>query len=166
MARRQFQERPDIIDSLSNIELIERYRFDRDGILFLDANLNNILQPKTNRNHSLSSIQKILVTLRYFATDGIQLNDADIHKISQPSVSRIINEVTNAISNPVFSSRFIKFPLSRDQIQKNNADFYGIARFPNVIGVIDGTHIKIQAPRFEEPAYVNRMGYHSINTQV
>ncbi|XP_052256779.1 uncharacterized protein LOC127861985 isoform X2 [Dreissena polymorpha] len=39
-------------------------------------------------------------------------------------------------------------------------------RFPNVIGVIDGTHVQIQAPSIDEPMYVNRMGYHSINTQV
>jgi len=35
-----------------------------------------------------------------------------------------------------------------------------------VIGVIDGTHVQIQAPSIDEPMYVNRMCYHSINTLV
>jgi hypothetical protein len=166
MARRHFKDRQNLIENLTNLELIERYRLDRDGLLFLDANLNEVLQPKSERNHSLSSITKILIALRYFATGGIQLNDADIHSISQPSVSRAVTEVAEAISSPEFSSNFIKFPTTREEILKINGDIFGIARFPNVIGLIDGTHIQIKAPSHEEPSYVNRMGYHSINTQV
>lgn len=44
-------------------------------------------------------------------------------------------------------------------------DFFAIAGFPNVIGAIDGTHIRIQAPATHEHLYVNRKGYHSINVQ-
>ena len=38
--------------------------------------------------------------------------------------------------------------------------------FPNVVGAVDGTHVKIQAPTKDEDDYVNRKGYHSINVQV
>jgi hypothetical protein len=37
---------------------------------------------------------------------------------------------------------------------------------PTTIGCIDGTHIRIQPPKDEEHAYVNRKGEHSINVQV
>ena len=42
---------------------------------------------------------------------------------------------------------------------------------PGVIGVIDGTHIAIVPPNrddliYPEHVYVNRKGYHSINTQL
>lgn len=45
---------------------------------------------------------------------------------------------------------------------------YGI---PGVIGVIDCTHIAIVPPNTDDPfypehIYVNRKGYHSINTQL
>jgi hypothetical protein len=43
---------------------------------------------------------------------------------------------------------------------------YSVANFPGVIGLIDGTHIRIQAPSDHEDQYVNRKGYHSINVQV
>ena len=41
-----------------------------------------------------------------------------------------------------------------------------IAGFPGVVGVIDGTHVRIVAPSLNEDVYVNRKRYHSINTQI
>lgn len=38
--------------------------------------------------------------------------------------------------------------------------------FPRVIGAIDGTHIKITAPRDNGESYVNRKGFHSVQLQV
>ena len=43
--------------------------------------------------------------------------------------------------------------------------FY-FSEFPNVIGSVDCTHVKIQGPTNNEQDYVNRKGYHSINVQV
>ncbi|WAR12576.1 HARB1-like protein [Mya arenaria] len=110
--------------------------------------------------------EKILITLRYLATGGIQLNDGDIHYVSQPSVSRAVGQVIDALANPQLSRQYLKFPLTPQTLHDTKSDFYGIAGFPNVIGVIDGTHVQIKAPSHDEPAYVNRMGYHSINTQI
>ncbi|WAR31749.1 HARB1-like protein [Mya arenaria] len=130
---------PNVFDIYNGRQLLERYRLDREGIEFLEAELNQFIGVAT-RNRSMTVTEKILITLRYLATGGIQLNDGDIHYVSQPSVSRAT-------------------------LHDTKSDFYGIAGFPNVIGVIDGTHVQIKAPLQDEPAYVNRMGYHSINTQ-
>ncbi|XP_067660311.1 putative nuclease HARBI1 [Haliotis asinina] len=62
-------------------------------------------------------------------------------------------------------ARFIHFP-SPAECQRNKVEFHRTANFPGVIGVIDGTHIQIQAPTVTEDVYVNRHHYHSINTQV
>ena len=43
--------------------------------------------------------------------------------------------------------------------------FYNIARFPGVLGCVDGTHIPIVAPVEDEYAYVNRKNFHSISVQ-
>ena len=43
--------------------------------------------------------------------------------------------------------------------------FHEIAGFPNVIGAIDGTHIRIKSPPNDEHLFVNRKNYHSINVQ-
>ncbi|XP_063846915.1 putative nuclease HARBI1 isoform X1 [Scylla paramamosain] len=39
-------------------------------------------------------------------------------------------------------------------------------QFSGVVGVIDGTHIRIVAPHVDEHVYVNRKRYHNINVQV
>ena len=43
--------------------------------------------------------------------------------------------------------------------------FYEPAHFPGVLGLVDGTHIRIQKPSENEADYVNRHFYHSINVQ-
>jgi hypothetical protein len=37
--------------------------------------------------------------------------------------------------------------------------------FPNIIGSLDGTHIRISAPRENQKAYINRKGFHCIQLQ-
>uniref|UniRef100_A0A3P9B6H7 Putative nuclease HARBI1 n=1 Tax=Maylandia zebra TaxID=106582 RepID=A0A3P9B6H7_9CICH len=39
-------------------------------------------------------------------------------------------------------------------------------RFPGVVGVIDGTHVRIIAPSEDEAVFVNRRNFHSINVQI
>ncbi len=51
-------------------------------------------------------------------------------------------------------------------MQPQKTAFMHIAGFPGVVGVIDGTHVRIIAPSEDEDAYVNRKRYHSINVQV
>ena len=43
---------------------------------------------------------------------------------------------------------------------------YQIAGFPDLLGCVDGTHIRIKRPKDNENDFVNRKGYHSINTQI
>ena len=40
-----------------------------------------------------------------------------------------------------------------------------ITNFPEVVGAIDGTHIRIVAPREYEAEFVNQKRYHSLNIQ-
>ena len=40
------------------------------------------------------------------------------------------------------------------------------SEIPNVIGIIDGTHIRIRAPMKNPEVYVNSKRFHSLNVQV
>jgi len=57
-------------------------------------------------------------------------------------------------------------PKTTAEIMKVKVMFYGLARFPKVIGAIDCTHIKLQSPSREYgEQYRNRKGYFSLNLQ-
>jgi hypothetical protein len=51
-------------------------------------------------------------------------------------------------------------------IEENKMKFYDIGNFPNIFGLIDGTHVRIIAPSQHEDQFVNRKGYYSFNVQV
>ncbi|KAK2181225.1 hypothetical protein NP493_405g01000 [Ridgeia piscesae] len=55
---------------------------------------------------------------------------------------------------------------TQQQADRQKAKFLRLAGFPNVVGCIDGTHVRIQAPPTNEHEYVNRKNFHSINVQV
>ncbi|XP_025091606.1 putative nuclease HARBI1 [Pomacea canaliculata] len=54
---------------------------------------------------------------------------------------------------------------TRKEADRQKSKFYNIGGFPNVVGCLDATHIRIQAPRNNEHEYLNRKNYHSLNVQ-
>lgn len=63
--------------------------------------------------------------------------------------------------------RYIRFPCNLNEMADTKAQFEAHFQFPGILGVVDGTHIAVTAlPLVIENAYVNRKGYHSINTQI
>ncbi|WAR26792.1 hypothetical protein MAR_012496, partial [Mya arenaria] len=92
-------DRGNILDKLTNQQLVDRYRFSRAGLNYLETVFGPALEPATMGHKSLSAMDKLLITRRYLATGGIQQNDADMHNVSQPAVSKILTEVTNHLSS-------------------------------------------------------------------
>lgn len=76
---------------------------------------------------------------------------------------RAVRRVTRALFK--VAHQFITWP-SGEQARTVINKFKESSRFPNTIGAIDGTHIKIDAPKENAADYVNRKGYHSIQLQV
>ena len=56
---------------------------------------------------------------------------------------RIIKQVSEAIAR--LKNQYIKFPTS-DILPQIQLEFWRICAFPNVVGTIDCTHIKIPCP--------------------
>lgn len=62
--------------------------------------------------------------------------------------------------------RYIRLPETPEEKMELKVQFYGLARFPKVIGAKDCTHIKLQCPSRENgELYRNRKGYFSLNVQ-
>jgi hypothetical protein len=147
----------------NDVELYQRYRFDRQTILDLIDLVRDDLEPRTLRNHALPPELQLFAALRFYACGSFQQVTGDTVHISQPSMSRVITKVTESLLRHL--QHVIVFP-EHYEVQRLSEEFYEIAQFPGVIGVIDGTHVWIQGPSFHEWRYVNRKNYYSINVQV
>lgn len=89
-------------------------------------------------------MQQLLIALRFYSTNGFLITIGDYGGMDKSTVSRIIVRVSKAIAS--LAHIYIKLPRTREDILRTQRNFYNIAAFPKVIGVIDCTHIKIQSP--------------------
>ncbi|KYM96695.1 Putative nuclease HARBI1, partial [Cyphomyrmex costatus] len=88
-------------------------------------------------NNPISPVIQLLVAIRFYATGSYLITVADFSGISESSAQRIIHRVS-----PIIAA-FIKLSMSAEQIRQNQEEFFQIAKFINVIGCMDCTHIRI-----------------------
>lgn len=92
-------------------------------------------------------------------------NDYNV-SLGQSAVSNAFNECINALYEEICPD-CIYFPTNESEKYEIKEYFFNKTGFPGVIGCIDGTHIKILAPKLEERfKYFNRKGYYSLNATV
>ena len=106
-------------------------------------------------------VQQILIAL--IASGSFLQVVGDTVGVDKDTVSRCIQRVSHALAAK--TDQFIKWPSDQRQ-RKIKQGFYESGGFPGDIGCIDGTHVRITAPNVDEPSFVNRKGYHSLNVQV
>ncbi|XP_031329103.1 putative nuclease HARBI1 [Photinus pyralis] len=161
---RRVYQRTNYFDDMDELSFFRRFRLTKNTVLHLLPQIEEFLEFDNDLNNSISPINKLLATLKFYASSGHQVSIADFKGFHQSTASRVITQVSEAIAGlrPIY----IKMPRDHEVIHTNQ-DFYRIARFPRVLGCIDGTHIKIQSPGGEDAeVYRNRKSVFSINTQV
>lgn len=146
---------------------IRNYRLPRPSVFQLCDKLRNELTHSTKRNHALTVEMQVLIVLRFLGTGSFQAvtGGDELHGVHKSTVSRCISRFCDSLLK--YLPEYIQFPECQREIQNCKEDFYKIARFPNVVGAIDCTHISIKKPN-DENAYVflNRKRYYSINVQL
>lgn len=60
---------------------------------------------------------------------------------------------------------WIRFPSTENELRMAMRSWQRIKQFPNAIGAIDCTHVRINKPTIHGDEYVNRKGYASLNVQ-
>lgn len=135
-------------------EFFRRFRFNRQGIDYLAELLGEELGSMSDRGRPLPMQVSVVAALRYLCTADRQLDVADTLHISQPSVSRIIAKVIDGLNER--KNRFIRFPTEPAAVRRNQHEFHAMAGFPNVVALVDGTHIPIQPPAQNEHVRLKR----------
>lgn len=155
--RRQLREDADPFD-LPDYLFVKLYRLDKNQAREIIDFLTTHLKPKTKRE--ISVVTKVLTALRFYATGNYQrgIGEEHLSSVCQTTVHSIIKEVTNAMVEFIVP-RFIKFPSTRLQRNRNKHEFMNQFGFPGCIGAIDGTHIALLKPHADiEFNFLNRKG--------
>ena len=161
---RRFRELSNPLDTMGDPELVARYRFNRQGVNAIMELIGAEVAHRTGRSRAIPAEIQVLCSLRYFASTVFQMDAADRFNMAQSSVSRCVARVTESLAGKL--TDVVHFPATEAELRQTQHEFYAQHRFPGVVGLIYGTHIRIQAPSSEvEAEYVNRKQYHSINVQ-
>ena len=146
----------------SIFEFNERFRMSSVKIEQLLTDIGPSLYHPTNRSQALSTKLQLCIALHWLGNGGQYHVIADAHGVSKASVCRSLKNVVRAV-NQVKFNQVVNWP---ENVLNVSASFFAKAQFPQVIGCVDGTLIKIDAPNENEPAYVDRNGNHSINCMI
>lgn len=137
------------------------FRVDKEVVVQLENFIGRYLVD-TNRNRALSPREQILTAI-HFMGNGCQYHvNARTHGISKSTVCRCLHRVCRLIAHHLLPL-FVRWPTNSYHLQQQ---FFRLAGFPYVMGVIDGTLIHVDAPNIDEPAFVGRNNKHSINAVV
>ncbi|KAK0132138.1 putative nuclease HARBI1 [Merluccius polli] len=160
---RIFQDHVDLF-SESDEYLFGRFRLPRAVLIDLCNYLEPALRSHTHRSNPVPPHVQVLSTLRFLATGSFQRELGDRVGISQPSISRALPRVVDAINQ--LATEYIQCPYTAEEQVTVKRGFHLIAGLPNTIGAIDCTHVRIKAPSPDSFPYLNRKQYHSINVQL
>lgn len=160
---RVFRDRMNPMDQFNENEFKDRYRLPRNAVIQLVELLKH-LEPMTHRNHSISAVEQLLLTINFYASGGFQISVADNIRVHKSTACRIIKKVSVEIAK--LRQNFIKMPITGEDRNRIKSKFYTIRGFPNVLGAVDCTHIKIQSPGGPTAeVFRNRKGFFSLNVQ-
>ncbi|XP_042905121.1 putative nuclease HARBI1 [Parasteatoda tepidariorum] len=126
------------LEDLETVERRERYVPTRNN------DLEDKLESDTDRNNALTPTEKVLTAVRFYAFGNQQINLGDTQKMSQPSVSRIISEVSQCLAE--LRPQYIYLPQSEAERMEVSRSFYSKFGFPSVYGALDCTLIPILKP--------------------
>lgn len=117
---RTLQQRIDA-DYFTDDEFKNRFRFTKDSVEYI----MNLISEDLNmdaRGSPLNPRQQIMITLRYYATGCFQTVAGDLIGVSQSTACRIVHKVSRSIAR--LSKRFIKMPMTTEEIVSAKKEFY------------------------------------------
>ncbi|CAG4927190.1 unnamed protein product [Colias eurytheme] len=119
-----YRKRPNYFESFDETDFFRRYRLSKSSVLYLLEKIEHALEFPDNRNNSISPINQLLMTLRFYATGSHLLAVADMGGISVATCSRIIKRVSAAIwipvEEPFVDSLFKSYDKRSAEIQRGS----------------------------------------------
>ncbi|XP_012537579.3 putative nuclease HARBI1 [Monomorium pharaonis] len=106
--------------------------------------------------------KQLLITLWFLATPDSYRSIHVQFGVGKATAFRAVRRITYALH--CLAPRFIQWPKG-ETVRCTINEFSKIKNFPNVIGALDGSHIKIRAPKEDAASYICRKQFHAIHLQ-
>ncbi|XP_020621230.1 protein ANTAGONIST OF LIKE HETEROCHROMATIN PROTEIN 1-like [Orbicella faveolata] len=139
-------------------------RMSRDTFDTLLVTLRHKLQREDTRLRNCIPPEKVLAIGLYRLAHGGSFENAGIAmNVGKATAREAFTDVVNALYD--FRNDFIKFPANKVETRASIETFAELSDLPNVAGAIDGTHIKIKAPKESAVDYFSRYQQHDVAVQ-
>ena len=162
--RRVFLRRPDFFQELNDEKFYRRFRFSKDTVRYIIDLIRDEIEPITQRSHSIGADLQVFIALRFYAIGCFQETAGELSGVSQATVCRVVKRVSRCLAH--LKRRFIYMPTGHERADVRRG-LRDIAGLPEIVGVIDCTHVRIKRPSVPNyRAFRNRRGVYSINVQL
>ena len=112
-----------------------------------------IARQNTRMRDAIPVEKRVAVSLWRLATGECYRSCGLMIGLAKPTVVKCCHEFVEAICR--LQDDFIKFPSTRAEISRKIEGFSEKSKVPNVVAVIDGSHIPIKAPKENHKDYFN-----------
>ena len=83
--------------------------------------------------------------------------------VGKTTVIEVVQDVVDALCD--LKNEYIRFPSTNIDVVSTRQTFEVLTDLPNVVGSIDGTHIKIKTPTQSRPDYFSCLQQHNVVVQ-
>ena len=142
----------------------EHFRVTRETFEYLCDLVRVDLQKQHTRFRSPVSVEeRVGLALWRLATGNSYRSCGLQFGLGKSTAKSICSEFEQAVFT--LKDRFIKFPLTIQEIRNKMEEFEESYGIPQIMGAIDGCHIEINAPPDNHEDYFNRKQHYSVNLQ-
>lgn len=151
----------EIVPNYTNTEFMEHFRLSRQVVQNLSEQFaqTQYFHHQSGEFGKLNADDFVIIFLWYAGHEAASYRDvADRFCISLSTLRKVIERMTYFLSN--LSPQIITWPnyLEQQHIKQQ----FSTNGFENVIGAIDGSHVRIDKPSEDPDSYLNRKGFYSI----
>ncbi|XP_004210370.1 putative nuclease HARBI1 [Hydra vulgaris] len=144
---------------MEECEFKEHFRVNRNTFNFLVNELHPHLgKTTTTMREPISVVKRVAVALHYLASCEEYCVVSSLFGIGKSTANLFVHEFINAV-NDILLPKYVKFPLSVENLNKHSRDFEAILGFPQCVGAVDECHIPILAPKDQAISYYNYKWY-------
>jgi len=156
-----------VVSQFTSMDIIKMFRQSWAGVDLLVNVVGNAIKQRQDVHPrgkpAVSVYMKVMMLLYYMGTQSTEYEIAHKFGVSDSTVFHCLSEVMNIMYNDL-KSVFIKW-LRGEYADTVVAGFREKRGINDVIGAIDGSHIRIFCLRQQPADYINRKNFHSIILQ-